>query len=223
MSWVVISETLRRHYTNLAYVLSVILLAGAGFFVSQFELPGAIWPSLVALLAIITGCAPIGPEFSSGTLQLILVKPINRAVYLLSRVAGVLIAVWIAALVAALAELAGRAFADLPQIAASLAHCMAGTLLQVSLLVLIGSFTRAYFNVAVYFLTQILLGLTTGLAARKSPEFGRALSAIMKNLFPDAPPRFDWTWLLAVTCNAFIALVLACFIFRKREVPYGAE
>ena len=44
------------------------------------EIPGST--------VLITGCGPIGPEFSSGTLQLILVKPINRATYLLSRVAG---------------------------------------------------------------------------------------------------------------------------------------
>lgn len=224
MSGVVIAETLRRHYTNVGYVAFVILLAMGGFFVAQFERPGAVWPGLVTLLAIIAGCAPIGPEFSSGTLQLILVKPINRAVYLLSRVAGVLVVVWVAALVAALSELAGRGFTEFTPIATSFVHCMADTLMVVSMLVLIGSFMRAYFNVAIYFGTQLLLGLIVSLGARKFPEeVTRALTTVMKNLYPDAPSRFDSTWLLAVTCNAVIALVVACLIFRRREVPYGAE
>ncbi len=224
MSWVVIAETLRRHYTNIGYVAYVLVLAMAALFISQVERPGSLWPGLVMLLAIITGCGPIGPEFSSGTLQLILVKPINRAVYLLSRVAGVVLAVWAAALVAALTELAGRGFSDFTPVATSLVHAMADTLLVVSLLTLIGSFTRAYFNVALYFGIQIFLGLLAGIGARKFPEqVTRALNAISQNLYPDAPSSFSGDWLLLVTCNAAIALVLACVIFRRREVPYGAE
>jgi ABC-type transport system involved in multi-copper enzyme maturation permease subunit len=224
VSWVVISETLRRHYTNAGYVAYVLVLAMAAFFISKFESPGSLWPGLVTLLAIITGCAPIGPEFSSGTLQLILVKPISRAVYLLSRVGGVVIAVWFAALVAALTELAGRGFSDFTPVATSLVHALADALLVVSLLTLLGSFTRAYFNVALYFGVRIFLGLLIGIGTRKFPEqLTRALTAISQNLYPDAPPRFSGDWLLLVTCNAAIALVLACLIFRRREVPYGAE
>ena len=224
MSGVVIGETLRRHYTNVGYVAYVVLLAMVALFISQFERPGSLWPGLVMLLAIITGCAPIGPEFSSGTLQLILVKPINRAVYLLSRVAGVVLAVWIAAVVAALTELLGRGFSELTPIATALVHSMADALLVVSLLTLIGSFTRAYFNVALYFGVQIFLGLLAGIGARKFPEqVTRALTVITQNLYPDAPPRLSGDWLLLVACNAAIALVLACVIFRGREVPYGAE
>ena len=224
MSGVVIAETLRRHYTNIGYVAYVVLLAMVALFISQFERPGSLWPGLVMLLAIITGCAPIGPEFSSGTRQLILVKPINRAVYLLSRVAGVVLAVWIAAVVAALTELLGRGFSELTPIATALVHSMADALLVVSLLTLIGSFTRAYFNVALYFGVQIFLGLLAGIGARKFPEqVTRALTVITQNLYPDAPPRLSGDWLLLVACNAAIALVLACVIFRGREVPYGAE
>jgi ABC-type transport system involved in multi-copper enzyme maturation permease subunit len=224
VSGVVISETLRRHYTSVAFVAYAILLVMVALFISQFERPGSLWPGLVMLLAIIAGCAPIGPEFSSGTLQLILVKPINRAVYLLSRVAGVVLVVWAAALLAALAELLGRGFSDYTPIATSLVHAMADALLAVSLLTLIGSFTRAYFNVALYFGIQIFLGLLAGIGARKFPEqVTRALNVISQNLFPDAPSRFSGDWLLLVACNAAIALVLACLIFRRREVPYGAE
>lgn len=224
MSWVVISETLRRHYTSVAFVAYAIVLVMAALFIAQFERPGSVWPGLVSLLAVLAGCAPIGPEFSSGTLQLILVKPITRAVYLLSRVAGVVLFVWLAAILAAASEWLARGFSDGTSIATSLVHSMASALLVVSLLALIGSFTRAYYNVALYFGTMMFLGLLLPISLRKFPEpVTRVLQVISDNLFPGAPPRFTTGWLLLVTCNAVIALVLACLIFRRREVPYGAE
>jgi ABC-2 type transport system permease protein len=224
VSGVVISETLRRHYTSIAFMSYAIVLVMAALFIAQFERPGSVWPGLVTLLAILAGCAPIGPEFSSGTLQLILVKPVTRAAYLLSRVAGVVLFVWIAASLAALTEWLARGFSEGLPIATVLVHSMAAALLVVSLLTLIGSFTRAYFNVALYFGTMIFLGLAIPISARKLPEqVTSALQAISRNLFPDAPPRFSPDWLLLVACNAVLALVLACLIFRRREVPYGAE
>jgi ABC-type transport system involved in multi-copper enzyme maturation permease subunit len=220
----VIAETLRRHYTSVAFVAYTIVLVMAALFIGQFERPGSVWPGLVTLLAILAGCAPIGPEFSSGTLQLILVKPITRSVYLLSRVAGVVLFIWIAASLAALTEWIARGFSEGTPIAMVLVHSMAAALLVVSLLTLLGSFTRAYFNVALYFGLMIFLGLLIPVSARKLPEqVTRGLQAMSQNLFPDAPSRFTTDWLLLVTCNAVLALVLACLIFRRREVPYGAE
>jgi ABC-type transport system involved in multi-copper enzyme maturation permease subunit len=224
VSGVVISETLRRHLTNVAFVAGAIVVAIVAIGVSHFERPGTVWPGLVVLIALVAGSAVIGPEFSSGTLQLILVKPINRAVYLLSRVAGVVLAVWSAALLAAICEYVGRSLREFTPIATSLVNSMADALLVVSLLAFLGSFTRAYFNVAIYFLAQMFLGMLIGLGVRKFPEqLNRALRFAMENLYPDAPPRIDRDWLLLVACNAAIALLLACLIFRKREVPYGAD
>jgi ABC-type transport system involved in multi-copper enzyme maturation permease subunit len=224
VSGVVISETLRRHYTSVAFVAYALVLAMGALFIANFERPGSVWPGLVTLLAILAGCAPIGPEFSSGTLQLILVKPISRAVYLVSRVAGVVIFVWIAAIIAAATEWLGRGFSDAIPIATALVHAMAGALLVVSLLTLIGSFTRAYFNVALYFGIMMFLGLLTGISVRRfSEQVTRALTVISQNLFPAAPSRFSSDWLLLVASNAAVALVLACLVFRRREVPYGAE
>jgi ABC-type transport system involved in multi-copper enzyme maturation permease subunit len=176
------------------------------------------------LLAMVVGSEVIGPEFSSGTLQLILVKPINRAVYLLSRVAGVVLAVWSAALLAAVCELVGRSMNDFVPIATALVHSMADALLVVSLLAFIGSFTRAYFNIAIYFGMQMFLAMLIGLSARKFPEpLTRALRFVMSNLYPDPPSQLEGAWLLLVACNVAIALLLACILFRKREVPYGAD
>ena len=95
MNRVVIEETIRRHITSVGYLTYLAIVAIVAVAVSRFEHPAAVWPQLITILAIITGCGPIGPEFSSGTLQLILVKPVNRAEYLLSRVIGVVAVVWL--------------------------------------------------------------------------------------------------------------------------------
>lgn len=241
MNRVVVMETLRRHVTNGGYLAYVALLAIVALGSSAFDKPAAAWPSLVALLALITGCGPIGPEFSSGTLQLILVKPVNRATYLLSRVTGVVLAVWAAAILAALLELAGRAIwggAGVPvtMIGSALLNAAADTVLTVSLLTLLGSLTRAYFNIAIYFVAMMALSLLPpilGMIRQSQNAVGnflnehmaieRGIISIGNNLFPDLPPRLDPEWILMVLANAAVALVLACVAFRKREVPYGAD
>ena len=229
-SRVVIEETIRRHLTNVAFVAYVAFLAIVGIGVSLFGPPAAGWPTLVGLLAIITGCGPIGPEFSSGTLQLILVKPINRATYLLSRVAGVVCVIWLAALVPFACEIVGRlAKGEVHWFAMSteLLNTAVMAILTVSLLTLFGSLSRAYLNVAFYMVLQIALGTTPMLlglfGAERFAAVSRVIAVIQQNLYPSAVFGFDWQWLLRVLSNAAVALVLACFAFRSREVPYGAD
>ncbi|MFP5246071.1 MAG: ABC transporter permease subunit [Thermoanaerobaculia bacterium] len=228
MSGVVIEETIRRHITNAGYLSYVALLAIVSLGASQFQKPAAAWPSLIALLAMITGSAVIGPEFSSGTLQLILVKPITRATYLLSRVAGVVAVVWAATLVAFFCEAVGRLIRGmLPwrELTSALVNTALDVILIVSLLALLGSITRAYFNVAIYIGTQIGLSVIIGVLsmARRFPEVVKAINVIDRNLFPEAPPSLNRDWMLLVLTNAAVALVLACLAFRRREVPYGAD
>jgi ABC-type transport system involved in multi-copper enzyme maturation permease subunit len=227
----------RDERCDLAYLALLAIIALGS---SAFDKPASVWPMLLSLLALITGCGPIGPEFSSGTLQLILVKPVNRATYLLSRVAGVVLAVWAAAIVAALFELAGRAIwsnnVAAAIIGATLLNVMMDTILAVSLLTLLGSLTRAYFNIAIYVVTMVgfsMLAVALGIVRQTRNAFGRflnehiaierALNAIDSNLFPDLPQRLDAQWTLMVLANAAVALALACLAFRRREVPYGAD
>ena len=241
MNRVVIVETVRRHVTNVGYLIFLAVLILVALAVSVFNSPATAWPSLVTLLALITGCGVIGPEFSSGTLQLILVKPVNRAVYVVSRVAGILLVVWLAAAAAAVCELAGRALwgdhgLQARAIGTTLLNSATDTILVVCLLALLGSVTRAYFNIAIYMLG--LIGLSTsgvilafvrqtqnavGRFLNEHTSIERGLSAIDRNLFPDLPPRLDAAWTLMVLSNAAIALLLACLAFRRREVPYGAD
>jgi ABC-type transport system involved in multi-copper enzyme maturation permease subunit len=241
MNVVVIEETVRRHVTNAFYIAYVALAAIVSLGVSSFSRPASMWPSLISALAIVAGSGVIGPEFSSGTLQLVLVKPVNRAVYLLSRVAGVVIAVWIAAGVGALCEVLGRliwnhATMPWPIIGGALLNAMCDAVLTIALLALLGSLTRAYFNVAIYFALMIGFsaaefvagmlrssGNAIGRFLAAHLEIERALNTIGQNLFPDVTPRLDRNWLLMVLANASVALLLACFAFRRREVPYGAD
>jgi ABC-type transport system involved in multi-copper enzyme maturation permease subunit len=229
MSGVVIGETLRRHLTSVAVVSYIVLLAIVGIGMSYSSEPTGGWTSLVSLLAIILGCGPIGPEFSSGTLQLILVKPIQRSTYLLSRVTGVVLLVWLAAGVACTAGIVTRLLngrtVGWEQFGNALLGSAAETLLTVSLLTLLGSLTRAYFNVALYIGVQVGLSILTAILnlSRRFPEVISAIQVVVSKLFPDAPRSFDRQWLLMVASNAAVALVLACLVFRRREVPYGAD
>ncbi len=229
MSGVVIRETIRRHVTHVGYLAALLLITLSGLTASQAVQAGSLWPSLVTLLAAVTGCAIIGPEFSSGTLQLILVKPINRSVYLLSRVTGVVAVVWLAAVLGSVAEGLARLFNGslaLRFLGVALINSMAETLLIVALLTLLGSLTRAYFNVAIFYGLNVGLSITIGImrVMRKVPVVIPDMLAVMqRNLFPDVPSTPAPGLLLLLVCNASVALLLACIVFTRREVPYGAD
>jgi hypothetical protein len=106
---------------------------------------------------------------------------------------------------------------------------------------LFGSFSRSYVNVGIYLGAQILFSMLFGLLSmmksavsgemgkigaflRAHPGFLEGFGAIRRNLFPDNPATpFDRNWILMMLCNASVALLLACVIFSRREVPYGAD
>jgi hypothetical protein len=136
--------------------------------------------------------------------------------------------VWLAAIVAFVCEAIGRLFTgEVPWrvMTTALLNVAADTLLVVSLLVLLGALTRAYFNVAIYVGAQVGLSVISGVLnmSRQVPAVLQAIGAIDTNLFPDRPLSVDRDWLLLAASNAAVALVLACLTFRRREVPYGAD
>lgn len=244
MNGVVIAESLRRHFTSLFVVPYVLILAMVGLAASRANTPASAWPSMSILLAIILGSRLIGPEFSSGTLQLILVKPVKRSTYVVSRVAGVLLVVTIAIAVAALAEVAGRMIWENGRGLQTIGHAVLASILRAALicalLALLGSLTRAYFNAALYFTLLLGIEMMIGLISivrgsnggffgfladvvAQYPGIGKGLHWLSQNLFPDAPRLLNSGWVLMVASNAALALLLACLRFRTREVPYGAD
>ena len=237
MNGTVIAETVRRHVTNVFYIAFILLLVMIGFGVASFNTPGAVWPSLIGLLAIITGAGLIGPEFSSGTLQLIVSRPLRRSTYLLSRVAGVVIIVAVAATLAFLSESATRLLRGSNLVpAAILVNLLAASLSTCALLAFFGSISKAYFNVGIYLFLQVSFSAIEGILAlvrwrggamgeflRANPEFETGVAAVSQLLFPEVIPRFDTGWLIKVLLVSTTALVLACIVFSRREVPYGAD
>jgi ABC-type transport system involved in multi-copper enzyme maturation permease subunit len=239
VSAVVIEETVRRHLTSAGYIIYLILVALTGVFASTFNKPAAMWPSLVSLLAIITGSALIGPEFSSATLQLIVSKPIHRWNYLLSRVAGVFGSIALAAIIGTSAEVVMRWLGGRTSVwelsVRTAGNALVVAFLSVSLLALLGSVTRSYYNVAIYVgaqaafsATETILGVLhvrgpLGAYLQAHPSIERAIVGVDDSLFPSASVQLDRTLVLRIIAIAAIALALACLAFERREVPYGSD
>ena len=242
---VVMAEALRRHFAHLGYIAALLLLIILSATTAAIGAPTSAPYEMIGLFALIAGCQLIGPEFSSGTLQLILSKPIGRSEYLLSRVIGVVLAISVAIVVMFASDAIGRLIAGTPiawRMAAEAALVSAlKVLLLCALLAFFGSFSRSYVNAGIYIGAQILLSMTLGIFSmmknavsgemgvigaflRAHPAVMNGLAAIHANLFPDAPAiPFDRNWILMMVSNATVALLLACIIFSRREVPYGAD
>lgn len=244
MNRVVVMETLRRHAVSPGYaiyvVLTAIVAAGAAMTASNSQ----AWQGMTTLLILVLAAQLIGPEFSSGTLQLVIAKPVNRSTYLLSRVAGVVVAGWISLwlpfAIYVVVRLIARGVHDWTGLFAAAVHRTSAMLLICALLALFGSFTRAYFNIAIYLALSIgfsaLLGFLGLLGSGRdmfgalgrfiadNPAIASGVRTVDANLFPDPPGgSFDRLWLVMVLSNALVALCAACVLFNRREVPYGAD
>jgi ABC-type transport system involved in multi-copper enzyme maturation permease subunit len=235
---------MRRHFAHLGYVITLLLLIVIGVTMAALGAPQAPY-EMISLFALIAGCQLIGPEFSSGTLQLILSKPIGRSTYLLSRVVGVVLAIWLAIVVVFVSDDIGHLIAGTPiawrsALAAALVSALK-VFFVCSLLAFLGSFSRSYVNIGIYIGAQISFPMVSGLLGmmrnavsgemgaigaflRAHPAVLETLAVINRNLFPETPQvPFDRDWMIMVVSNAAVALLLACVIFSRREVPYGAD
>jgi ABC-type transport system involved in multi-copper enzyme maturation permease subunit len=245
VSLVVIAETLRRHFAHLGYICALLIMIVIVATMAAIGAPSQAPYEMISLFTLIAGCQLIGPEFSKGTLQLILSKPVGRSTYLVSRVIGVVLAIWVAILVMFASDVGGRLIAGTPITWRAALSAMLVTalkaLLVCCLLAFFGSFSRSYVNVGIYIGGQILLSMIFGMLSmmknavsgemgaigailRAHPIILKSLGAISSNLFPDGPAiPFDRNWIVMMFCNASAALLLACVIFSRREVPYGAD
>jgi ABC-type transport system involved in multi-copper enzyme maturation permease subunit len=245
VSLVVIAETLRRHFAHLGYIAALLILIVIVVTMAAIGAPSQAPYEMIGLFTLIAGCQLIGPEFSKGTLQLILSKPVGRSAYLVSRVVGVVLAIWVAILVMFASDVIGRLIAGTTiswrTALSTMLVAALKALLVCCLLAFFGSFSRSYVNVAIYvggqILSSMIFGLLTMMKSAVSGEMGKigallrahpgvleGFAAIRRNVFPDGPIiPFDRNWILMMLCNASVALLLACVIFSRREVPYGAD
>lgn len=241
----VVSETIARHLRSLPYAAFVLVIAIMGGVAAYLGADAGLWLGFFTILYLVAGCQLIGPEFSSGTLQLILVKPVNRTAYVASRVAGVVLAIWMAMAVVFLTDLAVRlmkpdpAFLWSRHFAVVSTSALAGAL-TCALLGLFGSFTRSYVNVAIYFVIQIVLSLLRGMVeaigsgsidsvpsltafVRAHPGIGESFRNALRNLYPRAAEQLDWRFIMMMVSNTLVAVTIAALVFKRREVPYGAD
>src|ERR1700704_5603074 len=161
------AETLRRHFAHLGYISALLVLVVIVALMSAVGAPAQAPYEMITLFTLIAGCQLIGPEFSKGTLQLILSKPVGRSTYLVSRVLGVVLAIWAAIIVMFASDVVGRLIAGTPinwrTALATMLVAALEALLICSLLAFFGSFSRSYVNVGIYLGAQILLSMMFGL------------------------------------------------------------
>jgi ABC-type transport system involved in multi-copper enzyme maturation permease subunit len=242
---VVFYETVRRHLANAGFLVLLAAISAVSALVGAFAGPVQIWQGLVKLLAVILACQLIGPEFSSGTLQLILAKPVNRSAYLVGRFFGVVVTIWILMIVPFVVDAGGRAFVSSSEpewasMIAVTANSMLALVLVAALMAFYGSFTRSYFNVAVYVLVQLLFativgslteiqrGLIQKLAAMGAyltahPAILKTAAFLHEQIDPTPPQEFSLNFAMMIAANSAIAILLGAVIFSRREVPYGAD
>lgn len=236
MNTVAFAETVRRHLTSIWYIAFLIFIALIGILVATFNTPGALWPSLITALSIIMGATIAGPEFTTGTLQLIVTKPVARHAYLLGRVAGVWAVAGLAAAAALFAEIFTRLITaaplPLPRLIEIFTSELIVALLAISFLAALGSMTVSYFNAAIYVGLQLAFSVAESIVGamrirspfiEAHPEILEVLVTIDNALFPSVPPELNVAWLLRSGSLVVVALALACLAFQRREVPYGSE
>ena len=240
MSGVVFIETVRRHVTNVAYLIVLLLFAIVACIAGAIGATPGMWTGIVNLAGIVLACQLIGPEFSSGTLQLVLAKPVNRSSYLVARYCGVVVATAILFAVPAVFDAGSRVFAHHEHLTASMFALPANTamsfIIAAALFALFGSMSRSYINLAIYFISETMLyaamavlrAIENGSYAvspffQAHPGIAIGMTKLTRNLFPEVTQTFDWRWTLMVVSNGAVALLLACLVFRDREVPYGAD
>ena len=243
MNLAVVTETLRRNLLSPGFIIymafMVVVAVGTTILTGS---PGS-WQTFLGLIVLVLGAQLIGPEFSSGTLQLILVRPINRSVYVVSRWTGMVLTILVAILIALSADMiAVMGVGQVPwrPMLASATNRFADALLVCALLAFFGAFLRSYFNVAMLILLQIASGFLLGAIEElrpgmpgmigwlgaffdRHPVFGAAVATVARNLFPTRPNDFNMDYYLLILSNTAVALLLTCLIFRRREVPYGAD
>jgi hypothetical protein len=225
---------LRQKFGNIGLVLC---LAAIGVLTMVSLMSGREGTAILALLLLTPGA--ISRDISSGTVQMILSRPIRRSEYVLGRYFGIL-----AAYAAFLGFALMLAFTARPlfssffgsrgsvgmteMLGVAGAEWVDGALFAATLL-FFSTFLPGIGDLLAYFLLLIGLSVAQGLG-RQYPGLGRIANAARQNVFPDVDWQavFRGDGLLSAPTGRFVfALALfligGLYIFSRREFSYGQD
>ena len=185
-------------------------------------------------IVIVLAAGMIGQDVSSGVLQLLLVRPIRRWEYVISRwlaVAFASAAVAFAQLACAWAILALRGFAPEPQAVGELAVAhLISAFGGAATFALLSALVPAIGDLGIWAVGAILAQASQGLgqlthsewATRGGQELERLLSPAvdLAGLFGRAP--FPWYDVAAVVSNLALCLALAVLLVNRKELSYAS-
>ena len=218
----IIRETLRRRWTGVYFYLFVaaIVMLAVVTVMSDLEAEAGLGP---AMLAFFLAFELIGPEASSGSLQLVLARPVRRSSYLLARYAGVVLSATGVILIAAIAALVTAAIAEIPIDARPFAKALIATVVDtffpMAMIAFFGAFTSSFANALLYLFYLVAVTVSASKVAELAPRFH---ARVWPELTPQVVPGVLSGHLVAIS-NALVVLVLAALILNRRELGYGKE
>jgi len=230
-----ITAFLRQRFTSpmrlaLAVLFTLFPLAGVAISGQLSLLNGIASP-----LAILFAAGAIGQDVSSGTLQLLLVRPVTRPEYLVSR--------WLGASLAAFALTLGTvAFGALVmmlrgtpapplEVLRVVLEAVTAVTGHAAVIVMLSALVGGIGDLGIYAGLNILLQMgQTAAMFMKSPWLGRTCAELVGALGPEVsfaglPQNLPPTWFSVVSWASSLTLALAVAIARlnRRELSYAAD
>ncbi len=226
---------LRQRFTSpmrlgLLALVTLFPLGGVAI-TGQLSLLGGI----AAPIALILAAGAVGQDVSSGTLQLLLVRPVTRPAYLINRwFAASLGAFGLTALIFALGTLvlllrgAPPAPLEVVRMLLEAATTIAG---HAAILVMLSTLAGGLGDLGIYVGTFFVIQMLSGLALLKQWGWLQRLSTELQGVLG---PQLSWAWLVTqappswfaiASWASTVALALAVGIarFNRRELSYAAD
>ncbi len=226
---------LRQRFTSpmrlgLLALLTLFPLAGVAI-IGQLSVLGGI----AAPIALVFAAGAVGQDVSSGTLQLLLVRPVTRPAYLFNRwLAASLGAFALTALMFALGTLVlllrgtPAAPLELVRMLLEAATTIAG---HAAVLMMLSTLAGGLGDLGIYVGTFFVIQMLSGLALLKQWDWLQRVSTELQGVLG---PQLSWAWLAHQTPPSWFAilswastvtLALAVGIARlnRRELSYAAD
>lgn len=236
MNLTLVLATLRQRFTS-PIRLVIVLLLGWMPMLPVLMAPGAGFATLgdCYFLALALAAGMIGQDLSSGTLQLLLARPVTRAQYVFSRwgavATGTFLLVVLQTMCAALVMLVRGAPVPWDQAALHLGNSALLALGTAAVMALLSSLAAGLGDLGLLFLIFISAQLLNGMGRFKSWEWlvrgAGELSAALKPEL-DLAPFFHggpvaWLAVVSYLSTVTLCLGLAVVVMNRRELSYASS